>query len=100
MMTLLCDEYNRCIVLLDKDIDIIYTKLQRFRDLPMFREHEERIKAHLDQVTQENLAVKDKKFWREKRAFQEGEAYKWHQTNKPQRQHNRGSRTGVKRFRI
>lgn len=81
MMTLLSEEYRKCIAVFDKDIDAIYAKLLPFKDLPSFKEHEERIRIHLNQTSQEKLVTKDKKFWRDKRAFQEGKANKWHQNS-------------------
>ncbi|PIO27386.1 hypothetical protein AB205_0104330 [Aquarana catesbeiana] len=81
MMTLLSEEYKKRIAILDKDIDAIYAKLLPFKDLPSFKEHKEKIGIHLHETSQEKLAIKDKKFWRDKRSFQEGKAYKWHQNS-------------------
>lgn len=89
MVKLLNEEYRRRINVIDKDIDPIYTKLQPFKTISNFKEHEERIKKHLDIFTQDTLATKEKKFWRDKRAFQDGKDYRWHQGNRPVPQRNR-----------
>lgn len=44
IMQLLMEEYRARTVLLEKDIDRIYTKLQTFKNLPVFKDQEERIK--------------------------------------------------------
>lgn len=75
------EEYKTRSLALDKEIDSIYSKLQTFKSLPSLKEHEERIKTHLDQITTETLRKKNKKFWRDKLSFQEGKAYKWTQNN-------------------
>lgn len=44
MMSLMSEEYKKCIANFDRDIDVIYAKLLPFKDLPIFKEHEEKIK--------------------------------------------------------
>lgn len=90
MMRMLIEEYKTRSLALDKEIDNIYVKLQSFKSLPSLKEHEERIKIHLDQITTETLRKKDKKFWRDKLSFQEGRAYKWTQNNYTSNSKNRG----------
>lgn len=87
MMVLLSEEYKKRITNLDKTIDSIYAKLLPFRDTPIFKEYEDKIKTRLNQKSQERLTTRDKKLWRDKRAFQEGTAYKWHQTSVITRPH-------------
>ena len=77
MMKLLIEEYKTRSAQVEKDIDEIYTKLLPFLALPAFKEHETKIKGRLDVVTAETLHIKETKFWRDKRSFQEGKAYKW-----------------------
>lgn len=88
MMKMLIEEYKVRTLSLEKDIDLIYSKLQTFKSLPAFKEHKERIKTHLDQATAEFLGKKENKFWRDKMSFQEGKAYRWQRNN-----HTLGVRT-------
>lgn len=62
MIKMLIEEYKVRILALEKDINLVYIKLQTFKSLPALKEHEDRIKTHLDQVTVDILRKKDKKF--------------------------------------
>lgn len=65
-MKLLIEEYRKLIATLDKGIDIVYTKHEPFKESPRFRDQEETIKSHLDQLVKEILTTKELKFWRDK----------------------------------
>lgn len=91
MMKLLIEEYQKRIVNLEKDIENVYTKLDSFKDLPTYNEHEEGIKTHIDQMVKELIATKERKFWRDKTAFREGIAYRWQQRNTQTRQQRKNN---------
>lgn len=79
MKKLSTEEYQKRITSLEKYIDIIYAKLEPFKELLNFREQEEAIKTHIDQMVRELITTKERKFWRDKTAFREGKAYRWQQ---------------------
>lgn len=74
-MKLLIEQYRKCFVALDRSIDQLYTKLEHFKCSPQFKEYEEGIKLHFDQVMSDTLVMKEPTFWKDKIAFQERNAY-------------------------
>lgn len=95
MMLLLIGEYNKRLLVLDKELEDIQNRLQKFKNCPSLAEHESRLKIHIDKFNKDILLKKDNKFWRDQLAFIDGQAYKWNQfhfkpTNK--RQSNRAQR--------
>lgn len=63
MMQLLVEEYKAQTLMLEKDIDCIYSKLQSFKSLSTFKEQEDKITIYLDQVTVDILGKKENMFW-------------------------------------
>lgn len=91
MMRLLIEEYQKRIANLEKDFENVYVKLDQFKDLPTYKEQEEGIKIHIDQVVKEIITTKGKKLWRDKTAFREGNAYHWQQRNTQTRQQRKNN---------
>lgn len=81
MMKFPMEEYCKRITTLNKEIDTIYGRLEAFTEYPSFRDQEETIRSHLDLLVKEIVTTKEHTFWRDKTAFCEGKAYKWHQRN-------------------
>lgn len=80
MMLLLIDEYAKRIVDIDGKLEKLQNQMSLLRTHVSFSESEERLKRHLEQFNKDILIKKDKKLQRDRKAFEDGRAYKW-QTN-------------------
>lgn len=76
MMKHLNKEYHKRISNIDKSMDLVYNKLQHLKNASNFKEQEDKVKNDLDVFDRDTLVIKEKTFWRDKRAFQEGKAYR------------------------
>lgn len=79
MMSLLIDEYQKRLIEIDINVDKIYLQIQSLQTHSSFQELNEKLKTHFELFNKSILSKKENKFLRDKQAFQEGPAYKWHQ---------------------
>lgn len=82
MMSLLTEEYKKRLLDIVRNIEDLYSKLNTFNTHPSFSELNEKLKIHIEGYNKNILAKKVSKFLRDKQAFHEGRAYKWHQQTK------------------
>lgn len=79
LMMLLQDEYRLQLNNLDTEIDALYARLTPLKTHEDYLTLEEKLREHLKTSSKVILQKKDKKFWRDKNAFRENRAYRWHQ---------------------
>lgn len=79
LMMLLQDEYRLQLNNLDTEIDALYIRLTPLKTHEDYSTLEEKLREHLKNSSKAILQKKDKKFWRDKNAFGENRAYRWHQ---------------------
>lgn len=89
MMNLLIEEYKKRLIDIDRNIDKLYSQINTLNTHPSFPELNEKLKAHIEAFNRDILAKKENKFLRDKQAFQEGRAYKWHQQSNTRNRQSR-----------
>lgn len=77
MMSLLIDEYQRKLIDIEKELERLNKQLIGFKDHALFEQYDRNLNEHLEHYNKEILIKKDKKFFRDRVAFQESKAYNW-----------------------
>lgn len=62
------------------ELESIYKQLLSFKDNASYEQYDKDLNEHLEQFNGEILIKKEKKFHRDKNAFQESKAYNWKNT--------------------
>lgn len=79
LMLLLQDEYKQQLSTLHIEIGALYARLVPLKTHEDYSSLEVKLREHLKEFSKAILQKKEKKYWRDKNAFGENGAYKWHQ---------------------
>ncbi|XP_073491307.1 uncharacterized protein [Aquarana catesbeiana] len=92
MMELLCKQYTNELTLVDKEIEKLYEDNQLITLDGLFSTRESALKTNLEGYVTEILKTKERKFVRDKLAYDNKQAYHWDQKNNKAKRRNNQTR--------
>lgn len=79
MLLILIEHHEKLLIDLNNEISIICAELENFKSLETFKIKDEEIKKQIEELNQTLINRKETKLNRDRRAYEQGKAYRWQQ---------------------